>query len=114
MQGAGGNILGTREFLQLLRSEASRMGAVLVFDEVVTSRLRCGGLQEYFQITPDMTTMGKHFGGRSDLSEYFTDLAPIVVASNWSEILSRILRSEKSHSNKTFTFLSTLPPQTHQ
>ncbi|OLN81218.1 Beta-phenylalanine transaminase [Colletotrichum chlorophyti] len=63
MQGAGGMILGSRDFLQFLRDEATRIGAILVFDEVITSRLNYGGLQEHLGITPDMTTIGKHFGG---------------------------------------------------
>lgn len=63
MQGAGGMIPGTKAFLQFLRDEASRVGAVLIFDEVITSRLYHGGLQEYHAVIPDMTTIGKHFGG---------------------------------------------------
>ncbi|KAK5062926.1 hypothetical protein LTR84_005002 [Exophiala bonariae] len=63
MQGAGGSILGSKEFLTFLRQEATRIGAILIFDEVITSRLYYGGLQEYFEVIPDMTTMGKHFGG---------------------------------------------------
>ena len=63
MQGSGGMIPGTKEFLQFLRAEATRIGAVLIFDEVITSRLFYGGLQEHLGITPDMTTIGKHFGG---------------------------------------------------
>ncbi|KAK1970970.1 aminotransferase class-III [Colletotrichum sublineola] len=63
MQGAAGMIEGSREFLNFLRDEATRVGAVLIFDEVITSRLKYGGLQEHFGITPDMTTIGKHFGG---------------------------------------------------
>ena len=63
MQGAGGMIPGTKAFLQFLRDEASRIGAVLIFDEVITSRLYYGGLQEHHGIIPDMTTIGKHFGG---------------------------------------------------
>ncbi|GJC79021.1 beta-phenylalanine transaminase [Colletotrichum liriopes] len=63
MQGAAGMIAGAKEFLQFLRDEATRVGAVLIFDEVITSRLKYGGLQEHLGITPDMTTIGKHFGG---------------------------------------------------
>lgn len=63
MQGAGGSILATKEFLTFLREEATRVGAILIFDEVITSRVYYGGLQEYFGVIPDMTTIGKHFGG---------------------------------------------------
>ncbi|KAF6807941.1 aminotransferase class-iii [Colletotrichum sojae] len=63
MQGAAGMFCGTPEFLRFLRDEATRVGAVLIFDEVITSRLKYGGLQEHLGIVPDMTTVGKHFGG---------------------------------------------------
>jgi glutamate-1-semialdehyde 2,1-aminomutase len=63
LQGAGGLIAASQAYLQFLRDEATRIGAVLVFDEVVTSRLYYGGLQAYHGVIPDMTTVGKHFGG---------------------------------------------------
>ncbi|HTW52095.1 MAG TPA: aminotransferase class III-fold pyridoxal phosphate-dependent enzyme, partial [Stellaceae bacterium] len=55
-------------------------GAILIFDEVMTSRLAPGGLQEVHNIRPDMTTLGKYvgggmsfgaFGGRTELMEWF-------------------------------------------
>ena len=63
MLGAGGCIPGSRPFLGLLREEASRAGAILIFDEVMTSRLAPGGLQSVHQIVPDLTTFGKYLGG---------------------------------------------------
>jgi glutamate-1-semialdehyde 2,1-aminomutase len=63
MMGSGGGIPATREFLQMLREEATRHGIVLVFDEVMTSRMSSGGLQKKLGITPDMTTLGKYLGG---------------------------------------------------
>ncbi|KAH6698524.1 aminotransferase class-III [Leptodontidium sp. MPI-SDFR-AT-0119] len=63
LQGAGGMVPSQNEFLKYLREEATRVGAVLIFDEVVSSRLYYGGMQEYYGVTPDMTTIGKHFGG---------------------------------------------------
>ncbi|GLA93178.1 hypothetical protein AtubIFM61612_010369 [Aspergillus tubingensis] len=63
MQAAGGMVPAEIPFLQFLRDEAARLRAVLIFDEVVTSRLCYGGLQERYGIVPDMTTLGKHFGG---------------------------------------------------
>jgi glutamate-1-semialdehyde 2,1-aminomutase len=80
MLGGGGCIPATREFLADLRALASETGAILIFDEVMTSRLAPGGLQEVHGITPDMTTLGKYvgggmsfgaFGGRTDLMEWF-------------------------------------------
>ena len=63
MLGSGGCIPGTREFLQGLRRLADDCGALLVFDEVMTSRLALGGRQSQLGITPDLTTLGKYFGG---------------------------------------------------
>jgi glutamate-1-semialdehyde 2,1-aminomutase len=80
MLGGGGCIPATREFLADLRVLASETGAILIFDEVMTSRLAPGGLQEVHGINPDITTLGKYvgggmsfgaFGGRSDLMEWF-------------------------------------------
>ncbi|PYI08414.1 PLP-dependent transferase [Aspergillus sclerotiicarbonarius CBS 121057] len=63
MQAAAGMIPASPTFLQFLRDEATRLNIILIFDEVVTSRLWYGGLQEKYNIVPDMTTIGKHFGG---------------------------------------------------
>ncbi len=51
-------------FLRQLRDEATKHGAVLIFDEVVTGfRLAYGGAQEYYGVTPDLCTLGKIIGG---------------------------------------------------
>lgn len=63
MLSAGGQIPVTREFLSFLRKTADVTGAVLIFDEVVTSRLHINGLQGFHKIMPDMTTLGKYIGG---------------------------------------------------
>ncbi len=63
MMGAGGAIPAEPEFLTMLREETERHGIVLVFDEVMTSRLAPGGLQEATGVIPDMTTFGKYLGG---------------------------------------------------
>ena len=52
-----------RDFLEALRDAADRAGAVLIFDEVMTSRMSAGGQQARLGITPDMTTLGKYIGG---------------------------------------------------
>jgi glutamate-1-semialdehyde 2,1-aminomutase len=76
----GGCIPATREFLSMLREECTANGIVLIFDEVMTSRLSPGGLQGLLGIKPDMTTLGKYlgggasfgaFGGRFDIMERF-------------------------------------------
>ncbi len=63
MMGSAGAIPGTNEFLKMLRTETERIGALLIFDEVLTSRLAPGGLQGVHGITPDITTLGKFWGG---------------------------------------------------
>lgn len=63
VQGGSGMVPATKEFLSFLRETATKVGAVLLFDEVVTSRLSYGGMQSYHNIVPDMTTVGKFFGG---------------------------------------------------
>ncbi|KAK7423061.1 hypothetical protein QQZ08_009228 [Neonectria magnoliae] len=68
--GAGGVIPGTPAFLQFLRDEATRLGAVLIFDEVVTPRLHINGLQGHHRIFPDITTLGKYIGGGPSLGVF--------------------------------------------
>lgn len=63
MMGAAGAIPGAADFLGMLREETIRHGIVLIFDEVMTSRLAPGGLQEVHGIRPDLTTLGKFWGG---------------------------------------------------
>ena len=63
MIGSGGGISADRSFLAMLREETRRHGIILIFDEVMTSRLAPGGLQEKLGILPDMTTFGKYLGG---------------------------------------------------
>merc|ERR550539_1292785 len=58
--GNSGFIPPTKEFLVGLRELTTKYGALLVFDEVMTGfRIAYGGAQEYFGVTPDITTMGK-------------------------------------------------------
>ncbi len=80
MLGAGGCIPGEPDFLAMLRTESERCGALLVFDEVMTSRLSPGGRQALLDIRPDLTTLGKYiggglsfgaFGGRADVMGQF-------------------------------------------
>ncbi|TLD31395.1 hypothetical protein PspLS_02862 [Pyricularia sp. CBS 133598] len=63
MQGVGGMIPASRAFLQTLRDVADATGAVLIFDEVVTSRLHYNALQSHHGVFPDLTTIGKFWGG---------------------------------------------------
>jgi glutamate-1-semialdehyde 2,1-aminomutase len=63
MLGAGGAIPAEPPFLRMLREATRRHGVVLVFDEVMTSRLAPGGLQARFGVVPDLSTFGKYLGG---------------------------------------------------
>lgn len=58
-------------FLQFLRDITKNNGALLIFDEVITGfRLSLGGAQEYYGVTPDLTTLGKVVGGGMPLAVY--------------------------------------------
>jgi glutamate-1-semialdehyde 2,1-aminomutase len=85
LQGSAGAIPGEREFLLALRDATAARDVLLVFDEVMTSRLSTGGLQETLGIRPDLTTLGKYvggglafgaFGGRADLMSRFDPSRP--------------------------------------
>ncbi len=85
MMGTAGALPAEREFLEALREATARLGIVLVFDEVMTSRLSSGGLQKAHGITPDMTTFGKYvgggftfgaFGGRAEIMDLFDPRRP--------------------------------------
>ena len=80
MLGSAGCVPARAEFLAMLREETAVRGIVLIFDEVMTSRLAAGGLQERFQVIPDLTTLGKYvgggvtfgaFGGRAELMDLY-------------------------------------------
>jgi len=59
-----GCILPEPGYLELLRSETREHGAMLIFDEVITGfRFARGGAQEWFGITPDLSTFAKGLGG---------------------------------------------------
>jgi glutamate-1-semialdehyde 2,1-aminomutase len=70
MLGAGGCIPADPAFLASLRAAAARHGIVLIFDEVMTSRLSPGGRQSDLGIAPDMTTLGKYIGGGSSFGAF--------------------------------------------
>jgi glutamate-1-semialdehyde 2,1-aminomutase len=85
MQGSGGVIPAETEFLQAVRDATREHDVLLVFDEVMTSRLSTGGLQKVLGIEPDLTTLGKYiggglafgaFGGRAELMRRFDPTQP--------------------------------------
>jgi glutamate-1-semialdehyde 2,1-aminomutase len=63
MMGAAGCIPAVPEFLAGLRSHCDRHGSLLVFDEVMTSRMSDGGAQGRLGVHPDLTTLGKYLAG---------------------------------------------------
>jgi glutamate-1-semialdehyde 2,1-aminomutase len=85
IQGSAGVIPGDPEFLHTIREATAANDVLLVFDEVMTSRLSGGGLQSVLGIEPDLTTLGKYvggglafgaFGGRADLMRRFDPTRP--------------------------------------
>jgi glutamate-1-semialdehyde 2,1-aminomutase len=81
-------------FLETLREECTKHGAVLIFDEVMTGfRVAKGGAQELYGIEPDLTTLGKivgggmpvgAFGGRRAIMEHIAPLGPVYQAGTLS------------------------------
>ena len=66
-----GVIPPTPGFLQALREETKKAGALLIFDEVISGlRVSLGGAQKLFGITPDITCMGKIIGGGLPVGAY--------------------------------------------
>jgi glutamate-1-semialdehyde 2,1-aminomutase len=66
-----GLILPLEGYLKGVRELCSRHGVILIFDEVISGfRLGKGGAQEYFGITPDLTTLGKILGGGLPVGAY--------------------------------------------
>lgn len=60
----GGFIPATNTFMQGLRKITKELGIVLIFDEVKTGfRIGIGGAQGYYNVKPDLTTLGKVIGG---------------------------------------------------
>jgi glutamate-1-semialdehyde 2,1-aminomutase len=80
MMGAAGCIPASAAFLAALRAECDTTGSLLIFDEVMTSRMSAGGVQARTGVIPDLTTLGKYlaggmtfgaFGGRADVMAAF-------------------------------------------
>jgi glutamate-1-semialdehyde 2,1-aminomutase len=81
-------------FLQGLREVCNEHGMVLIFDEVMTGfRVALGGAQDYYSVTPDLTTLGKviggglpvgAFGGKREIMEFIAPLGPVYQAGTLS------------------------------
>jgi len=89
-----GLIIPDLEFLKTLREETERVGALLIFDEVITGfRLGLSGAQGRFGIRPDLTTLGKVigggfpigiFGGRADVMDLVAPSGPVYNAGTYN------------------------------
>jgi glutamate-1-semialdehyde 2,1-aminomutase len=87
-------VLPAPGFLEALREECTRHGALLIFDEVMTGfRVAMGGAQARFAIRPDLTTLGKVIGGglpvaavggRRDIMQKIAPLGPVYQAGTLS------------------------------
>src|SRR5215213_4970969 len=74
-------------YLEAVRDACARHGALLIFDEVMTGfRVAYGGAQELYNITPDLTCLGKiiggglpaaAFGGRADVMDRVAPVGPV-------------------------------------
>ncbi len=92
--GNAGTIPPSPGYLETLREITAAHGALLIFDEVMTGfRVSLGGAQELYNITPDLTTLGKiiggglpcgAFGGRADIMEQLAPLGPVYQAGTLS------------------------------
>lgn len=81
-------------FLKHLRQICDDYGSLLIFDEVMTGfRVDLHGAQGYYQVSPDLTTLGKviggglpvgAFGGRSDIMQHLAPLGPVYQAGTLS------------------------------
>jgi len=92
--GEGGFIPATIEYLRMLRSETECLGALLIFDEVISGfRVALGGAQERFGIIPDLTTLGKIMGGGFPVGaivgkrEILEKTSPEKKGKKWEKIL---------------------------
>jgi glutamate-1-semialdehyde 2,1-aminomutase len=89
-----GVVPGTPEFLQTLRDETRQSGSLLIFDEVISGfRVARGGAQELYNITPDLTCLGKilgggfpigAFGGRHDIMDHLYPIGDVYQAGTLS------------------------------
>ncbi|MEE9595043.1 MAG: aminotransferase class III-fold pyridoxal phosphate-dependent enzyme, partial [Candidatus Hydrothermarchaeales archaeon] len=92
--GNAGCILPTDGYLDFLRKATDEAGSLLIFDEVITGfRLAYGGAQEYYNVTPDITTLGKILGGglplgaicaKKEIMESFSPMGKVYQAGTFN------------------------------
>jgi glutamate-1-semialdehyde 2,1-aminomutase len=89
-----GCVIPRNGYLQSLRALCDQHGIVLIFDEVMTGfRVSLGGAQEYYGVTPDMTTLGKiiggglpvgAYGGKKEIMDFVSPAGPVYQAGTLS------------------------------
>lgn len=89
-----GCVVPEEDFLQRLREETRNVGALLIYDEVMTGfRVGFGGAQSLQGITPDLTTLGKivggglpaaAYGGRADIMDHILPAGDVFQAGTLS------------------------------
>lgn len=89
-----GCVLPQPGYLQEVRRITRQYGSLLIFDEVMTGfRVAYGGAQAYFDIDPDLTTMGKviggglpvgAYGGKKEIMEMISPAGPVYQAGTLS------------------------------
>ena len=89
-----GFVPGHEDFLKLLRETTSANDSILIFDEVMSGfRVSLGGAQEIYNITPDLTALGKviggglpvgAFGGKEEIMNYLAPSGPVYQAGTLS------------------------------
>jgi glutamate-1-semialdehyde 2,1-aminomutase len=94
VSGNMGVVPPSKGFLQGLSEITKQYGALLIFDEVITGfRLARGGAQEYYNVMPDLTTLGKiiggglpvgAYGGRKDIMDMLAPEGPVYQAGTLS------------------------------
>ena len=88
-----GVVLPKEGFLETLREITETHGIILIFDEVITGfRMALGGAQEYYNVTPDLTTLGKILGGGF----------PMAAFAGKEEIMEKIAPSGKVYQAGTY------------
>ena len=97
VEAVGGNmnmVKGSPEFIHAIRDLCTRYGALMIVDEVMTGfRVALGGAQSVYQVTPDLTMLGKvvgggmpvsAFGGRKDVMDKIAPLGSVYQAGTLS------------------------------
>ncbi len=89
-----GVVPAAHEFITMLKEETEKVGALLIFDEVMTGfRVSAKGAQGIYPVTPDLTCFGKiigggfpaaAFGGRADIMDFLAPLGPVYQAGTLS------------------------------